>query len=201
MQAREKYFQPIDKPAPGFTLQDADGGRHSLADYRGKVIVLHFIYTACPDVCPLHAERIAEIQSLIAGTPMKDRVRFISITTDPANDTPEILRAYGPARGLQPGNWTFLTKASAQPEVATRKLAESFGHKFIKKDGGYQLHSVVTHVIDGKGRWRANFHGLKFAPVNLVAFINALTNEGEAPHHEAGQSLWDRVKARLGKIF
>src|SRR5712691_7925967 len=50
---REKYFQPIDKNAPGFTLQDADGRSLSLVDFRGKVAVLHFIYTSCPDVCPL----------------------------------------------------------------------------------------------------------------------------------------------------
>ncbi|HET6159938.1 MAG TPA: SCO family protein [Dongiaceae bacterium] len=55
---KEKYFQPIDKPAPDFTLRDADGRIVRLIDFRGKVVVLHFIYTHCPDICPLHAERI-----------------------------------------------------------------------------------------------------------------------------------------------
>src|SRR5439155_22196755 len=62
---REKYFQPIDKDAPAFTLQDAYAHPVSLADFRRRIVVLHFIYTKCPDVCPLHAERIAEIQALI----------------------------------------------------------------------------------------------------------------------------------------
>ena len=67
---REKYFQPIDKNTPDFTLQDADGRALSLVDFRGKVVVLHFIYTSCPDVCPLHAEQIAEIQAI--GQPNAD---------------------------------------------------------------------------------------------------------------------------------
>ena len=58
LRERERYFQPIARPAPGFTLQDAEGRRMSLADLRGQVIVLHFIYASCPDVCPLHAEKI-----------------------------------------------------------------------------------------------------------------------------------------------
>src|SRR6266545_2715781 len=77
----EKYFQPVDKPAPGFTLQNADGKVFRLADFRGKVVVLHFIYAGCPDVCPLHADRIAEIQSMVNQTPMKALVLIVTVTT------------------------------------------------------------------------------------------------------------------------
>src|SRR3546814_4464075 len=55
-----------------------------------------------------------------------------------------------------------------QPEDATRLLAEAHGHKFTETEDGYQVHSVVTHVFDREGRWRANFHGLRFEPTNLV---------------------------------
>jgi protein SCO1/2 len=68
---REKYFQPIGKEAPDFTFQDAEGRAFSLEDLGGKVVVLHFIYMNCPDVCPLHAERIAEIQKMVNQTPMR----------------------------------------------------------------------------------------------------------------------------------
>ena len=193
---KEKYFQPLDKEAPDFTLQDAKGNVVSRADLRGKVAVLHFIYAGCPDVCPLHADRIAEIQEMVNQTPMKDHVQFITITTDPENDTPDVLRAYGPAHGLDPVNWAFLTTTPDQPEDATRRLAEAHGHKFTKTEDGYQVHSVVTHVFDKQGRWRANFHGLKFEPTNLVMFINALVNEANAPpgHGHIEEGLWDKVK-------
>ncbi|MEQ9641405.1 MAG: SCO family protein [Alphaproteobacteria bacterium] len=192
---KEKYFQPLDKGAPDFTLQDADGKVVGRADLRGKVVVLHFIYAGCPDVCPLHADRIAEIQDMVNRTPMKEQVRFVTITTDPKNDTPEVLRDYGSAHGLDPGNWVFLTAAPGQPENVTRRLAEAHGHKFIRTEDGYQVHSVVTHVFDRQGRWRANFHGLNFEPTNLVVFINALVNETGKPHGHDEQGWWDRLRS------
>jgi protein SCO1 len=195
---REKYFQPIDKDAPAFTLQDSDGHSVSLADFRGKVVVLHFIYTNCPDVCPLHAERIAEIQGLINQSPMKQQVDFISITTDPSRDKGEVLRNYGHAHGLNPANWVFLTTKSDQPEDTTRALAERFGHRFDKTEDGYQIHGIVTHVIDKEGRWRANFHGLQFEPTNLVVFVNALVNDIDKPHGHGERSLWDKLKGLFG---
>ena len=190
---KEKYFQIKNQPAPEFVLQDADGKPVSLTGLRGKIVVLNFIYAGCPDVCPLHAERIAEIQTMINATPMRDQVEFVSITTDPKRDTAEILRAYGDAHGLDPVNWTFLTSGLDQPEDATRKLAEQFGHAFTPTDDGEQMHSVVTHVIDREGLLRANFHGLQFAPVNLVLFVNGLVN-ANAPHQEPpAPSVWDRI--------
>lgn len=178
LQKRERYFQPIDKEAPDFTLQDAEGGTVSLGNYRGKIVVLHFVYTTCPDVCPLHAERIAEVQEMVNQTPMRGLVRFVTITSDPKRDTPDVMRAYGITHGLDPVNWTFLTSGPDRL-MATRDLVKKFGHKFTEAEGGYQVHGLITHVIDREGRWRANFHGLKFQPVNLVLFINALTHD---PH-------------------
>ena len=190
---REKYFQPIGKEAPSFALEDAAGRAVALEDLHGKVVVLHFVYTSCPDVCPLHAERIAEIQEMVNQTPMRELVQFVTITTDPAHDTPEVMRDYGPAHGLDPANWMFLTSGPERPEDTTRKLAERFGHTFTEAEDGYQIHGVVTHVIDREGRWQANFHGLEFEPINLVLYINALTHEhGKEGHPE--ESWWDKIR-------
>lgn len=199
LQDDEKYFQQIDKPTPDFTLRAADGRVVRPADLIGKVVVLHFIYTSCPDVCPLHAEKIAEIQKMVNGTPMKDQVTFVSVTTDPKKDAVDVLEGYGSAHGLDPVNWLFLTTTPDQPEDTTRKLAEAFGHKFTLTDDGYQMHGIVTHVIDKEGRWRANFHGMKFEPINLVTFVNALTNNVERPHH--GREQGDGWLARLWNLL
>ena len=168
MTGKEEFFQTIDRPAPAFALVDADGKPVALPDFANRIVVMHFIYAGCPDVCPLHAEKIAEIQQMVNQTPMKERVQFISVTTDPANDTPEVMKDYGPAHGIDPANWVFLTAGQEQGEDATRRLVEAYGHKFMQTDDGLQVHGVVTHVIDRGGRWAANFHGLKFAPPNLV---------------------------------
>lgn len=193
---KEKYFQIKDGPAPDFALEDADGNPVRLQDFEGKVVVLHFIYAGCPDVCPLHAERIGEIQRMVNETPMKDRVQFITITTDPERDTPDVLKAYGPVHGLDSTtNWMFLTSGPDRPEDTTRKLAEEFGHGFTVTDDGLQIHSVVTHIIDQNGKWVANFHGLGFEPTNLVLFINGLTN-ANVPHKEPEPpSFWSRVRS------
>lgn len=194
---KEQYFQPVDNEAPAFTLQDADGRVVGLDTLSGKVVVLNFVYTNCPDVCPLHAERIAEIQKMINQTPMKEMVEFITITTDPRHDAGPVLRDYGNAHGLDPQNWVFLTSAPDKPEDSTRKIAEAYGLKFTAGDGGMQMHGVVTHVIDQDGRLRARFHGLKFEPVNLVVFVNALTNRTQKPHSHPEPRFWDKLKGSL----
>ena len=198
LRERARYFQPLEgRAAPGFTLRDADGREVSLGDFRGKAVVLHFIYASCPDACPLHADLVARIQAMVSRTPMRDLVQFISITTDPVNDTPEVLRAYGPAHGLDSANWVFLTSGPERPE-ATRELVERFGHKFSETEGGAQVHSVVTHVIDREGRWRANVHGLEFEPVNLVTYLNALTNDHHGPGADDATVVANPVRAELG---
>jgi protein SCO1/2 len=194
MGSREKYFQAIDKAAPEFSLRGASGRVVTLSDFKGKVVVLHFIYASCPDVCPLHADRIAEVQGLINVSPMKAQVQFVSITTDPTKDVPEVLRGYAPVHGLDPANWMFLTTATGKPEDTTRELAKAFGHTFTKAQGNYQVHGVITHVIDKQGRWRANFHGLRFAPVNLVLYVNGLVNDHQRPQGLQPKGWWGKLR-------
>ncbi len=173
---REAYVEFVERPAPPFRLVDTDGRAVSLADFKGKVVVLNFIYTFCPDVCPLHSAQIASMQEDINRTPMRDLVQFISITTDPERDTPQVMRDYGAHQGLDPANWRFLTSADGRPQ-ATRTLARDYGLKFTTGDGGYLLHVVVTHVFDRDVNLRARYHGLKVDPLNIILHVNALTND------------------------
>jgi protein SCO1/2 len=174
--AKEKYVQIVDTPAPDFTLRNAQGEVVRLTDLRGKVVVLWFIYQGCPDVCPLHSEAMAGVQAMVNRTPMRDIVEFVSITTDPAHDLPDSFADYGAARGLDSANWTMLTSGPDAPDV-TRDLAQHYGMKFTQQGDGYQLHGVVTHLIDKSGRLRARYHGLKFDPTHMLVHINAFSND------------------------
>lgn len=196
---KEAYFQVINKPAPPFQLQDAQGVRSDLASYAGKVIVLNFIYASCTDICPLHSDRIAEIQDMVNRTPMKELVEFISVTTDPEHDSSVVLAGYGSVHGLDHSNWRFLTKTPDQLESSTRMLAEAYGHRFTPVNGEYQAHGIVTHIIDRDGQWRANFHGLKFSPVNMLLFINALTNDAHSKlkAKPEEQGFWSTIRKWL----
>ncbi|MET4808203.1 SCO family protein [Limibacillus sp. MBR-115] len=192
---KETYFQAIDKPAPTFELQDSEGNRVGIKALSGKVVVLNFIYASCPDVCPLHSEKIADIQAKINASPMKDVVQFVTITTDPENDTPEVIGSYGAIHGLEDTNWVFLTRKLGQSEDATRQLAQEFGHKFTPNDGGYQTHSIVTHVIDTDGHWAANFYGLRFDSVNFVLYVNGLINKAYGPQEKPDENWWEKVRS------
>jgi protein SCO1/2 len=125
---------------------------------------------------------------------MRELVQFVTITTDPEHDTPEVMRDYGSAHGLDPANWMFLTGGLDRPEDTTRKLAERFGHTFSKTEDSYQVHGVATHVIDREGRWQANFHGLEFEPTNLVVYVNALVNDAGTSHAHEPQSFWKALR-------
>ncbi|MFU0503810.1 SCO family protein [Pseudaminobacter sp. NGMCC 1.201702] len=182
MGSEEKYFQAIDAPAaPGFELADAEGNPARLSDFSDKVVVLNFVFASCTDVCPLHSDLIARVQAMVNETPMKDMVQFLTVTTDPAADTPKVMKAYGEAHGLDPSNWAFLTTREGQAEDATRKLSEEYNVRFDPLGGGQQMHGVVTHVIDRGGRFAAKFHGLRFDPLNLVMYVNGLTNNMKQP--------------------
>ncbi|MBU0726709.1 MAG: SCO family protein [Alphaproteobacteria bacterium] len=194
MGSKEQFFQAIDSPAPLFELADADGKIVKLSDFADKIVVLNFIFAGCTDVCPLHSALIADVQSKINITPMKDMVQFITVTTDPDLDTADVLRSYGEPHGLDPHNWMFLTHRPGDPEDATRKLSETYNVKFQPLDDGQQMHGVATHVIDRGGRFAAKFHGLRFEPLNLVLYINGLTNAPSRPSKPAEAGWWDSVK-------
>jgi protein SCO1/2 len=174
LRGREKFLELTDRVAPAFTLKDADDRTVGLEDFKGKVVVLNFVFATCTDVCPLHSELIAEIQRKTSA--LRDKVQFITVTTHPEFDTPEILKPYGEQHGLDPKNWTFLTSGPERP-TETRELAERYGLKFTPVGNGQFVHGIVTHVIDQNGTLRARYHGLRFNPMNLLVHVNRLIHE------------------------
>jgi protein SCO1/2 len=188
---RERYVEFRNESAPEFALQDVDGRPVALRDFRGKVVVLNFIFASCTDVCPLHSELIASIQKDINQTPMRELVQFVTVTTDPERDTAEVLKPYGATHGLDPANWVFLTSGAARPDE-TRSIAMRYGLRFTPTPDGQFMHGVVTHLIDKEGLLRARYHGLKVEPTNFIVHVNALVNDFHKPHDEP--SFWTRLR-------
>lgn len=91
---------------PDFSLVERSGRRVTLADLRGKVWIANFIYTHCTDTCPLQSARLARLQEEFAR---EGDLRLVSITVDPARDTPKALTEYAARFGADPGRWLFLT--------------------------------------------------------------------------------------------
>lgn len=193
MGSEEQYFQAVDQPAPPFELADVDGNPVQLSDFTDKIVVLDFVFASCTDLCPLQSEVLAEIQEKVNVSLMKDMVQFITVTTDPEGDTPEVMRSYGEAHELDPINWTFLTVRPGDPEDTTRQLSEAYNNTFTPIEDGQQMHGVVFHVIDRGGRLAAKFHGLQFEPVNMVLYINGLTDNALHAEQHSDAGWWERL--------
>jgi protein SCO1/2 len=196
---QERYAQFVDQPAPAFNLADAEGNPVTLADFRGKVVVLNFIYTLCTDACPLHMNTIKQLQDRVIAQGLRDQVQFITIATDTEELEPtrENMRAYGKNFAFDPANWRFLFRTEAQPSRTTIQVAESYGLTFSVVQDGLQLHGVVTHVIDQSGQMRARFHGLKFKHEHFLSYVEAVAKGPDAGE----EGFWHRLNTYFDGVF
>lgn len=105
-------------PMPRFELTSEQGLPLRSSDLAGEVVVANFVFTSCPTVCPMLTAHMARLQDRLAGSP---RVRLLSFSVDPKNDTPEVLRAYGEKYGQDPARWSFLTGDLASITEAVEK--------------------------------------------------------------------------------
>ncbi len=153
-------------PAPDFSLVDQSGEALTLADLAGKTILLDFIFTQCTGPCPILTSAHVSVQrSLPDG--LRERVHFVSISLDPANDTPEALAAYASARGAQLANWSFLTGSVDYVEQVIR----SYGVGTTRAEDGTIEHLVVSFLIDGEGRILKRYLGSDHNPAEVASDI------------------------------
>lgn len=165
----------IYRQAPRFSLTTHEGGTFSLAQLRGKVVLVNFIYTTCPDVCPLLTSQMAGVQAAVSARGLGDRVHFLSITTDPAIDTPPVLREFGLRLGLDLANWTLLTG----PRDVVDRVWRDFGVVAVDRSRGDVDHSAMTILLDLDGRQVLTYQGYGWRPEEVVRDIT---------HILAGQS-------------
>ena len=163
---------PTNGPAPAFTLTAQDERRLSLADLRGKVVVLTFIYTACADTCPLLTAKMATLQGRL-GADFGPRVFFVSVTVDPERDTPAVLKGYGAAHGARFDGWAFLTGTPAE----IREVGQRYGIFAKKTARGDVDHTFLTSVIDPRGALRVQYMGVRFDPAELLADVRSVLAE------------------------
>jgi len=161
-----RVFAPPAKPLPvygavtNFSLSDQDGRMVSQADLRGKICVVDLIFTRCLGPCPVVSATMAQLQAALPASPP---VRLVSLTSDPAYDTPEVLKRYGEKFGARPGVWTFLTG----PKEMTRHLAmEELKLSMTDKPPAERetpvdlvIHSTRLVLLDPRGRIRGYFDG------------------------------------------
>lgn len=162
---------------PDFSMTTQEGKPLKLADLRGKVVVLSFIYTRCPspEFCPAMDAKFAELARRIGM--VADRaaqVRLLSVSFDPEHDTPEVLRAHAARRGAKPPLWTF---AVASHEELSQ-VAGPLGLTYIP--GTREIdHNLRAAVIGPDGRLAAIEVGKDWLPSELVKTVQRLIPASE----------------------
>jgi protein SCO1 len=152
-------------PPQDFRLRDQDGEPVSLRDYRGRVVVLTFLYTTCRDTCPLTATQIRG-----ALDDLGEDVPALAVSVDPVNDTPERARQFLFKRGLGQDRMRFLlgSRRDLQP------IWKAYG---IRPQGEAFDHSAYVLLIDRRVRQRIGFPVAQLTPEGLVHDIRRLQAE------------------------
>jgi protein SCO1 len=189
--------QPGDV-VPDFTLTNQDGRRIALHDYRGRALVVTFIYTRCPlpDYCPLMTSHFAEISRALKNNATSyDKTHLLSVSIDPEYDTPKVLREYGTKAVAETGDasfghWEF---ATGKPDEV-RKIAAWFGLQYWA-EGGQIAHSLRTAVISPDGRLVKLYHGNDWQPAEIVADLQGLKAAAvSAPAQSGAASMKDSLQ-------
>lgn len=140
---------------PDFKLTERSGSEIQLSDLKGKVWLADLVYTTCPSTCPMLSNRLSSLQSEAFKN---DAVRFVSISVNPAHDTPEVLRTYAEKFHANQGKWFFLTGDKT-------KVTELVDWGFLlaakeTSDGSAEMmHSTKIALVDRSGVIRAYYEG------------------------------------------
>ena len=134
-----------------FSLLDPDGKTRTLADFKGKVVVMFFGYTQCPDICPTTLTEMQQVMTLLG--PQADKVQVLFVTIDPERDTAAILKQYVPSfdprfLGLRPADEVALEKVAKDFKIYYKKVPG-------KNSGSYTMdHTAGSYAFDQEGRLR-----------------------------------------------
>ena len=150
-------------------LTDQNGQPRTLADFKGKVVVVFFGYTQCPDVCPTTMAELAQVKKTLGKD--GDRVQGVFVTVDPERDTPEVLKAY---MGSFDPTFVALRGTLDQTAAAAKEFKVFYAKVPGKTDGSYTMdHTAGSYVIDATGKLRL-FERYGGPPEALAADLKAM---------------------------
>ena len=154
-------------------LPDISGQQRTLADFKGKVTVVFFGYTQCPDVCPTTMAELAQVKKSLGAD--GDKLQGVFVTIDPERDTPEILKSY--MASFDP-SFVALRGTVEQTQAAAKEFKVFFAKVPGKADGSYTMdHTAGAFILDGKGNVRL-FERYGGGPEALASDIKALMTAG-----------------------
>ena len=166
MRGKEAYRE-IGETVPDFTLLDQEGRAVPVSRFRGKQVVLNFIFTRCPiaNMCPAATFRMMDLQKAAKAAAIGN-LELVSVSLDPEYDTPGVLKEYAEVRGIDTTNFTFLTG----PDLAVRHLLAQLG--VIREfEGATIKHTLATVLINEQGRITYRVDGSTWLVEDFIAHL------------------------------
>ena len=159
---------------PSGAFVDQDGRKRSFASFKGTPVVMTFIYTSCPmpTFCPLMDRQFATLQKTLKEDPAVGRVHLVTVSFDPATDTPPVLKAHAKTLGADPKQWTFLTGDRDDVD----QFAARFGVSIARAmdDPRNITHNLRTAIIGADGRLVKVYTGNEWTPAQVLADLRGL---------------------------
>ena len=155
-------------------LVDQAGRPFVVDELRGKVVLFNFIFTSCPNICPVQTQALAEVQRAIPRSD-RDRVQFVSVSIDPVHDTPAVLLSFAQRFKLDFARWTFVTGGTEDIDRLSERL-RLFAQNTERRP---ENHGTTLWLMDGKGRLMQRYAGDPPEVPRLVSELHnlvALTN-------------------------
>ena len=156
---------------PNFTLRNQNNREIHMRDYRGKILLLTFIYTRCPvpDYCALMSDNFAQIDRALGQDPeVYEKTHLLSISIDPSYDTPEVLKSYGAAHTERYENETFAHwEFAAGTTEQVKKIAEYFGLTYFP-DKDQIIHALRTVIVSPDGKVVKIYSGNDWKPEEVI---------------------------------
>ena len=171
-----------------YTLTDGDGGRVRLSEYRGKPLLVNFVYTGCTQLCPTTASFLARAVREAQAALGPDAFATVTIGFNLPFDSPRAMRSFARRHGLDLPRWAFLSPDAAEVTALTR----DFGFVYAPTAGGFDHLAQVT-IVDANGRVFRQVYGETFELPMLVGPLKELTIGAPAPAQNLA-ALVERVR-------
>jgi protein SCO1/2 len=158
---------------PAISLTDQNGRQVSLATFKGKPILVDFIYTSCPGPCQVLTSKLVTVAQAL-GPQLGHKVEMISITLDPEHDSPQKLKAYAEQQDADRSGWLFLT---GTPQQIDHVLA-AYNLRRLRESDGSVTHMETLFLLGPDGRQRRIYNGVEVKPGVMSAEAEQLAARG-----------------------
>ena len=172
-----------------YTMQDREGRPLRLSNYRGKPLLVSFIYTGCFQVCPVTTQALQKVVSAARDALGDGRFNVVSIGFNQPADSPQALKAFAAQYGINSPNWEFLSPSASIVPALTR----DFGFRFVATPAGFD-HLLQASLVDAEGRIYRQIYGEAYSAENLTEPLRQLIAGAPVADDTSLSAIIERVR-------